>query len=54
MDGYQDFCFINYHLPAAGYMGSISIYDISGRMVRKLVNNVLWAIKRNFSLGRSG
>ncbi len=42
MDGYHDFCFINYQLPASGYAGSISIYDISGRMVRKLVNNILW------------
>jgi hypothetical protein len=43
MDGYHDFCFINYHLPESGYMGSISIYDINGRMVRKLVNNEIWA-----------
>ena len=42
MDGYHDFCFINYQLPASGYTGSISIYDITGRMVRKLVNNILW------------
>lgn len=43
MDGYNDFCFINYHLPESGYMGSISIYDTNGRMVRKLVNNEIWA-----------
>ncbi len=48
MDGYNDFCFINYHLPAAGFLGSISIYDISGRMVRKLVNNLLWGISGTF------
>jgi hypothetical protein len=48
MDGYHDFCFINYHLPSAGYMGSISIYDICGRMVRKLVNNILWATSGSF------
>ncbi|HEY4935005.1 MAG TPA: lamin tail domain-containing protein [Puia sp.] len=48
MDGYQDFCFIHYHLPAAGFMGSISIYDIYGRMVRKLVNNILWATSGTF------
>jgi hypothetical protein len=41
-DGYEDFCFIQFHLPAAGFIGSISIYDVFGRMVRKLVNNVIW------------
>jgi Lamin Tail Domain len=48
MDGYHDFCFINYHLPAAGFAGSISIYDISGRMVRKLVNNLIWGISGTY------
>ncbi len=43
MDGYNDFLFINYHLSESGYTGSISIYDINGRMVRKLVNNEIWA-----------
>ncbi len=48
MDGYRDFCFIQYHLPAAGFIGSISIYDIYGRMVRKLVNNILWGTGGSF------
>ena len=48
LDGYHDFCFINYQLPAAGFMGSISIYNISGRMVRKLVNNILWGTSGSF------
>ena len=47
-DGYQDFCFINYHLPAAGYYGSISIYDVGGHMVRKLVDNISWSVSGNF------
>ena len=42
-DGYHDFCFIHYNLPAAGYMGTISIYDVSGRKVCSLVNNILLA-----------
>jgi Lamin Tail Domain len=42
-DGYHDFCFIHYNLPAAGYIGTISIYDVSGRKVCTLVNNTLWA-----------
>ncbi len=48
LDGYQDFCFIHYHLPAAGYMGSISIYDVSGRKICTLANNVLWSISGTF------
>jgi hypothetical protein len=48
MDGYQDFCFINYSLPAAGFTGSISIYDVNGRPVRQLINNILWGIRGSF------
>ena len=48
MDGYRDFCFIHYHLPAAGFVGSISIYDVYGRMLRKLVNNELWETSGNY------
>ena len=47
-DGYHDFCFIHYNLPAAGYLGSISIYDISGRKVCTLVNNIIWATSGTF------
>jgi Lamin Tail Domain len=47
-DGYHDFCFIHYNLPAAGYMGTISIYDVSGRKVCTLVNNTLWATSGTF------
>ena len=48
MDGYQDFLFIHYHLPNAGFMGTIAIYDIYGRMVRKLVDNILWGTDGSF------
>jgi hypothetical protein len=48
MDGYQDFLFIHYSLPAAGFIGSISIYDIYGRMVRKPVDNILWGTQGIF------
>lgn len=47
-DGYHDFCFIHYNLPAAGYMGSISIYDVSGRKVCNLENNILWSTSGTF------
>jgi hypothetical protein len=48
MDGYHDFCFINYHLPSAGFIGSITIYNVLGRMVRQLVNNTIWATDGNY------
>jgi hypothetical protein len=48
LDGYMDFLYIHYHLPAAGFIGSISIYDIYGRMVRNLVNNILWSASGSF------
>ena len=48
MDGYQDFLFIHYHMTIAGFIGTISIYDIYGRMVRKLVDNILWGTDGSF------
>jgi hypothetical protein len=48
MDGYQDFLFIHYNLPNAGFVGSISIYDIYGRVVKLLVNNILWGTAGTF------
>jgi hypothetical protein len=48
MDGYRDFCFINYQLPAAGFIGSISVFDGNGRMVRQLANNILWGSSGSF------
>ncbi len=45
-DGYQDFCFVKFHLAETGLVANISIYDINGRMVRQLTNNS--------TLGREG
>jgi hypothetical protein len=42
-DGYEDFCFIHYQVPNAGYLGNITIYDAAGRMVRHLANNATLA-----------
>jgi hypothetical protein len=47
-DGYHDFCFVQYHFPAGGFTGNISIYDVSGRLVRSLVNNILLSTSGNF------
>lgn len=38
-DGYQDYCFIKYHLTQNGFTANISIYDINGRAVKRLANN---------------
>ncbi|HEY2348888.1 MAG TPA: hypothetical protein VGH64_07720, partial [Puia sp.] len=48
MDGYHDFLFIHYHLPAAGYIGTVSVYDVFGRKVRILVDNILWGTEGSF------
>jgi Lamin Tail Domain len=48
MDGYQDFLFIDYHLPDPGFIGSISIFNIYGLMVRKLANNIIWGTSGSF------
>jgi hypothetical protein len=39
-DGYQDVLFIDYNLPADGYVASLTVYDIQGRVVRSLEKNV--------------
>jgi Lamin Tail Domain len=48
LDGYQDYLFIQYQLPAAGFIGSITVFDVFGRAVRKLVNNSLWGTHGEF------
>jgi len=40
-DGYHDNLIISYKFDKAGYFGSITIYDLSGREIKKLVNNDL-------------
>jgi hypothetical protein len=42
-DGFQDEMKIMYHFDNTGNYGSITIYDLSGREVRKLVNNELFS-----------
>jgi flagellar hook assembly protein FlgD len=48
MDGYHDFLFIHYNLPGSGFIGSISIYNVYGKLVRLLVNNTLWGTMGTF------
>ena len=48
-DGRDDVLMINYELPAPGYMGSVRIYDYSGRLVRSLVQNQLTGRKGSWT-----
>ena len=48
-DGVDDVVNINYAFEAAGYVGSISIYDSKGRLVRDLVKNDLLGTKGAYS-----
>ena len=38
-DGIDDFAFINYQFTEPNYVANISVFDISGRMVRALIRN---------------
>ncbi len=40
-DGYKDQMFIRYQLSEPGALGTVTIYDAAGRLVRTLANNVL-------------
>ena len=40
-DGYDDFLTIHYHFDAPGNMGTITIFDSRGRLIRNLINNQL-------------
>ena len=43
-DGYRDYCFIHYQLDGPGYTGSLTIYDINGRLIRRLADHSIWGV----------
>ena len=47
-DGYEDVLQINYEMKETSMVGSITIYDDEGRIVRKLAKNELLATKGQF------
>ena len=47
-DGNDDYCFIHYHLPEAGYVANVLIFDANGRTVRKLNQNSTLAQEGSF------
>lgn len=44
-DGYNDILNINYKFDGVGYTASISIYDMKGRLVKRIANNEVMAIE---------
>lgn len=48
-DGYQDLLNISYHFGVPGYTANILIFDVSGRLVRQLVNNTTLGAEGVFS-----
>lgn len=48
-DGYQDVLQILYELEKPGYMGTVLVFDLAGRLVRNLVNNNLLGTEGSFS-----
>jgi len=40
-DGYNDLLHITYKMEQAGYKATITIYDVGGRKVKTLANNIL-------------
>jgi flagellar hook assembly protein FlgD len=47
-DGMDDFTFINYQLSEPNYVANISIFDVSGRMVKALVKNATLSATGSF------
>jgi len=47
-DGTDDVVAINYNFGRAGFVATINIYDVDGRIARRLVNNDLLSVKGTF------
>ena len=48
-DGYNDILTLSYEFKEPGYQGSILIYNISGKKVKTLCNNILFDTKGNLT-----
>ena len=44
-DGRDDVLLIDYKFPDAGYTANVRVYDVTGKLIRNLVNNELLATK---------
>ena len=47
-DGFDDFTFLNFKFPAAGYVANITVYDAAGRIVKLLQRNATCAAEGSF------
>ncbi len=47
-DGFDDFAFINFKFPEAGYVANVTIYDAAGRLVKLLQHNATCAAEGSF------
>jgi hypothetical protein len=47
-DGFDDFVTINYDFPEPGYVCNISLYESSGRLIRRLTQNAICGVKGYF------
>jgi hypothetical protein len=47
-DGFEDVLKISYSLDKSGYVGSLTIYDAKGRLIKSLIKNELLSVKGTF------
>ncbi len=38
-DGFQDLFILRYHLPGGDFLGTLQVFDLNGRLIRKVLNN---------------
>ncbi|MEA3446037.1 MAG: lamin tail domain-containing protein [Bacteroidota bacterium] len=48
-DGYQDILTISYSFDKAGYVGTITIYDAKGRLIKRIADHILLSTSGNFN-----
>ncbi len=48
-DGYNDILTISYSFDKAGYVGTITIYDAKGRIIRRIADHILLATSGHFT-----
>ncbi|MDR0667123.1 MAG: lamin tail domain-containing protein [Prevotellaceae bacterium] len=47
-DGYNDVLFIDYQIPESGYVATITVYDVHGRLVREVAKKALLGVASRF------
>lgn len=44
-DGFNDFTLVQFQMPSPGHVANVTVFDLSGRPVRRLANNALLGIQ---------